>query len=299
MTDEKYEGYMTRLEQEYRDYSVRMWKLPGISVFDRADEIQAVKLAYEYIRSADISHEELEYAMTAMYPLQEIAGHHEAFRPALVQENPVAQTVYDIWDKRLFSDGDTELFNNRVPIRFHRKMANVSEILAFPRNGPDDTFHIKKVIRLGTKDFSAYANALDTEQAFLTDNRGIMYVDRGGDWHCILVQDAANQRGLLICADGYGYARYSAYVENTRELSLENIPTEDYARKQWSRGRKTKQPERWPFLFLSKTVPHMLPIQLPYELAPRQRAADSGRTASRIWASIAPRYLGAACKGYP
>lgn len=144
MTDEKYEGYMTRLEQEYRDYSVRMWKLPGISVFDRADEIQAVKLAYEYIRSADISHEELEYAMTAMYPLQEIAGHHEAFRPALVQENPVAQTVYDIWDKRLFSDGDTELFNNRVPIRFHRKMANVSEILAFPRNGPMIRFISKR-----------------------------------------------------------------------------------------------------------------------------------------------------------
>ena len=42
----------------------------------------------------------------------------------------------------------------------------------------------------------------------------------------------------------YDYARYSAYVENTRELSLENIPTEDYARKQRSRGRKPKQPER-------------------------------------------------------
>lgn len=40
------------------------------------------------------------------------------------------------------------------------------------------------------------------------------------------------------------YARYSAYVEDTRELSLENIPTEDYARKQQSRGKKPRQPER-------------------------------------------------------
>lgn len=244
MTDEQYQGYMARLEQECRDYSVRLWKLPGISVFDRADEIRAVKLAYEYLRSADISHEELEYVMSAMYPLKEIAGQHEAFLSAQMRENPVAQTVYDIWDKRLFSDGDTERFTNRVPIRFHRKMANVSEVLSLPRVGQDDTFLIEKVIRLDTKDFSAYANALDTEQAFLTDNRGIMYVDRAGDWHCILVQDAVNQRGLLICADGYDYARYSAYVENTRELSLENIPTEDYARKQRSRGKKPRQPER-------------------------------------------------------
>ncbi len=41
-----------------------------------------------------------------------------------------------------------------------------------------------------------------------------------------------------------GYARYAAYVENTRELSLENIPMEDYSQKQRSRDRKPKQPER-------------------------------------------------------
>ena len=99
MTDEKYEGYMARLEQEYRDYSIGLCRLSPQVIFERVDEIRAVKYAYEYLRSADISHDELEYAMTAMHPLQEIAGQHEAFRSTLIQENPVAQTVYDIWDK--------------------------------------------------------------------------------------------------------------------------------------------------------------------------------------------------------
>ena len=203
-----------------------------------------MKYAYEYLRSADIPREELEYAMTAMHPLQEIAGQHEAFRSVLVQENPVAQTVYDIWDKRLFSDGDTELFTDRVPIRFHRKMASLSEILTLPRNQDDHPFLVEKVVNLTSKDFAVYANMLMTDQPFITDNRDLMYVDKVGDWHCILVQDDLNQRGLLVCADGHDYARYAAYVENTRELSLENIPAEEYARKQRRRSNKPRQPER-------------------------------------------------------
>lgn len=244
MTDEQYQGYMARLEQEYRDYSIGLCKLSPQEIFDRVDEIRAVKHAYEYLHSADIPHEELEYVMGAMYPLQEIAGQYEAFRSAQVQENPVAQTVYDIWDKRLFSDGDTQLFTDRVPIRFHRKMANLSEILTLPRNREDDLFLVEKVINLASKDFAVYANMLLTDQPFITDNRDLMCVDEAGCWHCILVQDEAAGCGLLICADGYDYARYSAYVENTQELSLENIPTEEYSRKQRSRGNKTRQPER-------------------------------------------------------
>lgn len=244
MTDEKYEGYMARLEQEYRDYSIGLCRLSPQVIFERVDEIRAVKHAYEYLHSRDISHEELEYAMSAMHPLLEIAGQHEAFRSAQVQENPVAQTVYDIWDKRLFSDGDTPLFTDRVPIRFHRKVGSIADILTLPRNREDDPFLVEKVINLASKDFAVYASTLLTDQPFITDNRDLMCVDEAGCWHCILVQDEAAGCGLLICADGYDYARYSAYVENTRELSLENIPTEDYSRKQRSRGRKPKQPER-------------------------------------------------------
>jgi len=244
MTDEQYEGYMARLELEYRDYSIDLCKLSPQEIFERVDEIRAVKHAYEYLRSPDISHEELEYVMDAIHPLLEIAGQHEAFRSAQVQENPVAQTVYDIWDKRLFSDGDTPLFTDRVPIRFHRKVGSIAEILSLPRNREDDPFLVEKVINLASKDFAVYADMLLTDQPFITENQDLMCVDEAGCWHCILVQDDMNQRGLLVCADGYDYARYAAYVENTRELSLENIPTEEYSRKQRSRDRKPKQPER-------------------------------------------------------
>ncbi len=244
MTDEKYEGYMDRLDQEYRDFSMGLCKLSPQEIFEWVDEIQAVKLACEYLRSRDISHEELEYVMGAMHPLQEIAGQHEAFRSALAQENTVAQTVYDIWDKRLFSDGDTKLFTDRVPIRFHRKMSSISEILSLLRNREDEPFQINKVINLSPKDFTAYSNMLISDQPFITENQDLMISSGTEEWPCILVQDKANHRGILIHSEGYDYARYCAYVENTRELSLQNIPTEDYARKQRSRGRKPKQPER-------------------------------------------------------
>lgn len=244
MTDKKYEGYMARLEQEYRDYSICLCKLSPQEIFDRVDEIRAVKQAYEYLRSKDISNAELEYVMAALHPLQEIACQYQTFQLAQIQENPVVRTVYDIWDKRLFSDGDIQLFTDRVPIRFHRKASSVSEIISLPRNHQDDPFLVEKVINLASKDFAAYANMLMTDQPFITDNRDLMYVDKVGDWHCILVQDEAAGCGLLVCADGYDYARYSAYVENTRELSLEGIPVEDYARKQRSWNRKPKQLER-------------------------------------------------------
>mgnify|MGYP003226295974 CR=1 FL=1 len=191
MTDEQYQGYMARLEQEYRDYSIGLCRLSPQVIFERVDEIRAVKHAYEYLRSVDISHEELEYAMTAMHPLKEIAGQHEAFRSAQVQENPVAQTVYDIWDKRLFSDGDTHLFTDRVPIRFHRKVSSIAEILTLPRNREDDPFLVEKVINLASKSFAVYANTLLTDQPFITDNRDLMCVDEAGCWHCILIQDEA------------------------------------------------------------------------------------------------------------
>lgn len=69
MTDEQYEGCMTRLEQEYRDYSIGLCKLSPQEIIERVDEIRVMKYAYEYLRSADIPREELEYAMTAMHPL--------------------------------------------------------------------------------------------------------------------------------------------------------------------------------------------------------------------------------------
>ncbi len=245
MTDEQYEGYMARLDQEYRDYAIGLCKLSPQEIFERVDEIRAVKYANEYLRSTDISHEELEYAMTAMHPLHEIAGQHEAFRCALVQENPVALTVYDIWDKRLFSDGETDLYTGRVPICFHKKVPSIAEILNLPRNREDMSFQIEKVIELNAKDFTTYSNMLLTATPeFISDNTDLMYVDDNKVWHCLLVHNKASHRGILVEADGYYYARYTAYVGNTRELDLTGVPVENYSRTTRGREHKPRQPER-------------------------------------------------------
>ena len=127
----------------------------------------------------------------------------------LWQDNPVALTVHDIYANQLFSDGDTDLYMGRVPIRFHRKVSSISEILSLPRNREDHPFQIEKVIELSAKDFTAYSN-----------------------------------RGILVEADGYDYARYSVYVGNTRELDLTGIPVEDHTRKTRGKQDKLRQPER-------------------------------------------------------
>ena len=79
---------------------------------------------------------------------------------------------------------------------------------------------------------------------FISDNIDLMYVDDNKVWHCLLVHNKTSHRGILVEADGYDYARYSAYVGNTRELDLTGIPMEDHTRKARSKQDKPRQSER-------------------------------------------------------
>lgn len=296
MTDEKYGGYRARLDQEYRDYLIGLSRSSPQEIVERVDEIRAVKHAYEYLCSTDISREELEYVMGAVHPLQEITGQHEAFRSAQVQENPVAQTVYDIWDKRLFSDGVTPLFTDRVPIRFHRKVGSIAEILSLPRNREDHPFLVEKVINLASKDFAVYASTLLTDQPFITENQDLMCVDEAGCWHCILVQDEAAECGLLICADGDMTTPDIPRMWRTRgnfpsKTSPRRITPGNNGTGAASRSNRNADPL---FFFQS---PFSQGFQSTFRL--KTQPATSGPEVSAIGADsagIAPMYIGTACR---
>lgn len=244
MNQEIRDDYMARIEGEYRQYEIDMSLKPAADVFAQAASILNMRYAYDYLRSPEISDDELAYVMQAHYPLREIAGTHEAFESVSCAENPIAATVFDICSKNLFDDPDTEKYGGRIPICFLRKPSGLWDIIEHSKNQPDDVYEIEKVIQLNQPDFDEFSTRLLADTPFIQQNAHLLRVDEQGRWHCLLVYDESRNRGILVESDGYPYARYAAYVADTRQLDLTNIPREEHKLVAPDRSRKQKQPER-------------------------------------------------------
>lgn len=248
MTEEQRNEYMKRLEHEYERFKVSMYTSSPADVFENAETIINMKYAYDYLRSNEISEDALEYIMKAMNPLMEVAKTQEAMDAVTYFDNPVKFAVVEIYDKSLFDDGETEQYVNRIPIRFHRKMCSIDEIAELPRLGPDDKYRVEKVVNLSPNEFERFSNSLIADDPVVVENKEHMWMDRDDEcWHCLLVKDMGSERGLLIESEGYDYARYAAYVQDTRELDLKGIPVEDRTKPKGRQRTIAKQhtsPER-------------------------------------------------------
>ena len=77
---------------------------------------------------------------------------------------------------------------------------------------------VEKAIALSHDEFSSLISLTDNCYDFLADNREYMYFDKDNNCHCVLAYDKENGDGLLIDAEGYDYARYSAYIHNAKEM---------------------------------------------------------------------------------
>ena len=77
---------------------------------------------------------------------------------------------------------------------------------------------VEKAIALSHDEFSSLISLTDNCYDFLADNREYMYFDKDSNCHCVLAYDKENGDGLLIDAEGYDYARYSAYIHNAKEM---------------------------------------------------------------------------------
>ena len=53
-----------------------------------------------------------------------------------------------------------------------------------------------------------------------------MGTDEHGVTRCLLITVRSRRDGILIDAQGYDYARYSAYIRDKLRLSLSDIPVE-------------------------------------------------------------------------
>ena len=89
-------------------------------------------------------------------------------------------------------------------------------------------FHVVKVIELTQAQYQHYAAHLGEKAPFITANRALMGTDEHGVTRCLLITVRSRRDGILIDAQGYDYARYSAYIRDKLRLSLRDIPMEHY-----------------------------------------------------------------------
>ena len=85
---------------------------------------------------------------------------------------------------------------------------------------------IEKVVELGSKEFDDYINDPLANMDFIEESKDLMYKDREGQYHCLLVLGENRNDGILIEAEGYDYARYSSFVPQARayiEREIERI----------------------------------------------------------------------------
>ena len=85
-----------------------------------------------------------------------------------------------------------------------------------------------KVIELTQAQYQHYAAHLGEKAPFITANRALRGTDAHGVIRCLLITVRSRRDGMLIDAQGYDYARYSAYIRDKSRLSLRDIPVEHY-----------------------------------------------------------------------
>lgn len=86
---------------------------------------------------------------------------------------------------------------------------------------------VEKVIRLSDDEYCNFAGNMLAYHDFIRENRDLMRRTADGCWHCLLVVGESLPDGILVEAEGYEYARYTALVPNAKELLLaQRIPQE-------------------------------------------------------------------------
>lgn len=86
-----------------------------------------------------------------------------------------------------------------------------------------DRCKIEAMVELDRNQFDDFRNHLYDNQEFIKEHRDLMYQDRDGVSHCILVLGEGETDGILVESEGSLYARYAALLPNARDYMQKNI----------------------------------------------------------------------------
>lgn len=88
-----------------------------------------------------------------------------------------------------------------------------------------DKCRIEAVVELDRSAFWDFRNHLYDNQEFIKEHRDLMYQDKDGVSHCLLVLGEGEADGVLVESEGSLYARYSALLPNARDFIQKHIQT--------------------------------------------------------------------------
>ena len=110
---------------------------------------------------------------------------------------------------------------------FFRKAVSVRDMVAkapFPEKA---RFQITKVIELPANQYRRYMNELLRDVSFISRNVADMRFDgKTETFLCLFVTCRDANTGLLVESEGFGYARYAAFIPDKKALALDGIPVE-------------------------------------------------------------------------
>ncbi len=76
---------------------------------------------------------------------------------------------------------------------------------------------VEKVITLPDSEFESFASDMMRDRSFIKDSVNCMYSDKDNA-HCLMVVCEGSEDAILVDAEGYTYARYSALIPRGKEL---------------------------------------------------------------------------------
>jgi len=79
---------------------------------------------------------------------------------------------------------------------------------------------IEKVIQLTDVQYLYFKMDLLHEYPFIKENAEHMFMDKYGVRHGLLITGETVRDGILVDAQGYDYARYTAHIPNAKDLLL-------------------------------------------------------------------------------
>ena len=88
-----------------------------------------------------------------------------------------------------------------------------------------DRCKVEAVVELDRNQFYEFRTHLFDNQDFIKEHRDLMYQDKYGVSHCLLVLGVDEEDGILVESEGSLYARYSALLPNAQSYMQKNIQT--------------------------------------------------------------------------
>ena len=87
---------------------------------------------------------------------------------------------------------------------------------------------VEKVVRLSDNEYEHYLQSMTDYHDFILDNAELMHKDKNGVYHCLLVTGENHRDGILVEAEGYGFAWYSSHVPDAAAFLYDSLSEAGY-----------------------------------------------------------------------